>query len=292
MDISLQRAETLVSRKCKLEFLEKILCFCTLLFDKVGHLSFQLEMNRSSREQHSNLILALDPPLDRPRQLLSQSMKILKKVYPHVCAVKINRHLVLPLGLFDGVQKIIQLAHNQGLPTIMDCKINDIGSTNRVIAEYYYKAGFDAVTANPFVGWDEGLQPVFEVARQMGKGVILLVYMSHKGAGEGYGQIVLDSKTRKQVSQYHVFAEKALSWNADGAVVGATYPDKIKEVHTILGNNVPIYAPGIGAQGGDVDLAMRAGARYLIVGRTVMLAADPVEVLKGMKKVTQQYLEG
>jgi len=219
-------------------------------------------------------------------------MGVLKKVYPYVCAVKINHHLVLPLGLFNGVQKIIQFAHDQGLPTIMDCKINDIGSTNRVVAEYYYKAGFDAVIANPFVGWDEGMQPVFEVARQMGKGVILLVYMSHKGAEEGYGQIVLDSKTKKQGSQYRVFAERALSWNADGAVVGATYPDKIREVNAILGDNVPIYSPGIGAQGGDVDLAIRAGARYLIVGRTVVLAADPVEALKGIKKVAEKYLEG
>jgi orotidine-5'-phosphate decarboxylase len=256
-----------------------------------GYLSFKLEMNRSLRERRSNLVLALDLPLDRPRHLLSQSMKVLKKVHPHVCAVKINHHLVLPLGLFNGVQKIIQFAHDQGLPTIMDCKINDIGSTNRVIAEYYYEAGFDAVIANPFVGWDEGLQPVFEVARQMDKGVILLVYMSHKGAEEGYGQTVLDSKTKKQVSQYHAFAEKALSWSSDGAVVGATYPDKIKEVHAILGNNVPIYSPGIGAQGGDIDLAMKAGARYLIVGRTVVLATDPVEALKGIKKVAERYLE-
>jgi orotidine-5'-phosphate decarboxylase len=255
-------------------------------------LSFKLEMNRSLRERRSNLVLALDLSPDSSRYLLSRSMKILKKVYPHVCAVKINHHLALPLGLFNEMQKIIQFVHDQELPIIMDCKINDIGSTNRVIAEHYYKAGFDAVIANPFVGWDEGLQPVFEVARQMDRGVILLVYMSHKGAEEGYGQTVFNPKTRKQVSQYHIFAEKALSWNADGGVVGATYPDKIREVHAILGKNVPIYSPGIGAQGGAVDLAMRAGARYLIVGRTVMLAANPVKALKGIKKVAEKYLEG
>lgn len=253
-------------------------------------MSFKLEIEHLMQERDSNLILALDISSDKPRRLLSQSMKILKKVHPHLCAVKINHHLVLPLGLFNGVQKVIQFAHDQGLPIIMDCKINDIGSTNRVIAEHYYKAGFDAVIANPFVGWDEGLQPVFEVARQMGRGVILLVYMSHKGAEEGYGQTVFNLKTKKQVSQYRVFAEKALSWSADGAVVGATYPDKIKEVHAILGNSVPIYSPGIGVQGGDVDLAMKAGSKYLIVGRIVINALDPVETLKGIKKVAQQYL--
>jgi len=34
---------------------------------------------------------------------------------------------------------------------IMDAKVNDIGNTNQVIAEYYFSAGFDAIIANPFV---------------------------------------------------------------------------------------------------------------------------------------------
>jgi orotidine-5'-phosphate decarboxylase len=247
-------------------------------------------MERALEERHSNLILALDLHLEEPNLLLSQSLNILEKTSSFVCAVKINHHLVLPLGLFNGVQEITHYAHDNGLPIIMDCKINDVGSTNRVIAENYYKAGFDAVTANPFVGWSEGLQPVFKAAKQMDRGVILLVYMSHKGAEEGYGQTVLDSM-KKQVPQYRVFAEKALSWNAAGAVVGATYPDKINEVHKILGKNVPIYSPGVGAQGGDIDSAMKAGARYLIVGRTVVLAANPVEALKNLKATAEKYLE-
>jgi orotidine-5'-phosphate decarboxylase len=244
-------------------------------------------MNRSAKEANSRIILALDLTSEKPSHLLSRSMETLEKVHPYICAVKINRHLVLPLGLFNGVQKIVTFAHNQGLPTIMDCKINDIGSTNRVIAEYYYKAGFDAVTANPFVGWTEGLQPVFEVAKEMDRGIILLVYMSHKGAEEGYGQTVLNPETEKLIPQYIIFAKKALSWDADGAVVGATYPEKIREVHEILGNRVPIYSPGIGAQGGIIESAFRAGAQYLIVGRTITLAENPAETAKSIRAIVR-----
>jgi orotidine-5'-phosphate decarboxylase len=232
-------------------------------------------MNRFAKKVDSNIVLALDLPLDKPNRLLSRGIEILEAVHPYLCAVKINRQLVLPLGLFNGVQKLLVSAQDLGLPTIMDCKINDVGHTNRIIAEYYYKAGFDAVTANPFVGWDEGLQPVFEVAKQMRRGVILLVYMSHKAAEEGYGQTIQDPKTGELSPQYLAFAEKALSWNADGVVVGATYPDKIKEVYEILGDRVPIYSPGVGVQGGGVESAIKAGARYLIVGRTITLAEDP-----------------
>ena len=254
-------------------------------------MSFRLKMNRSAKKKHSNIVLALDLPSDQPQSLLSRSIQILKETHSHVCAVKINRQLVLPLGLFNGVQKILSVAQDLELPTIMDCKINDVGHTNRIIAEYYYKAGFDAVTANPFVGWEQGLQPVFEVAEQMRRGVILLVYMSHKAAGEGYGQTIQNPKTEQLSPQYLTFAEKALSWNADGAVVGATYPEKIKEVYRILGENIPIYSPGVGVQGGGVEATIKSGARYLIVGRTITLSENPAETAKRIRDAAKRCLK-
>ncbi len=243
-------------------------------------LPFKLEMERSAKRMGSNIVLALDLPPSRSQSLLSKSIELLTSVHPYICAVKLNRQLVLPLGLFEGVQRIVEWVHDEGLPILMDCKINDVGHTNRTIAEYYYQAGFDAVIANPFVGWDEGLQPVFEVAGQMRRGVVLLVYMSHKAAKEGYGQTIHEPETGRTVPQYVVFAEKALSWNADGAVVGATYPEKIREVHAILGGQVPIYSPGVGAQGGSIQASVKAGASYLIVGRSIILAENPADTAK------------
>jgi len=248
-------------------------------------------MSRSAKKTDSNIVLALDLPSDQPQSLLSRSIQILKETHSHVCAVKINRQLVLPLGLFNGIQKILSITQDLELPVIMDCKINDVGHTNRIIAEYYYKAGFDAVIANPFVGWEQGLQPVFEVAEQMRRGVILLVYMSHKAAGEGYGQMIQSPKTGQLSSQYLAFAEKALSWKADGAVVGATYPEKIREVYKILRENVPIYSPGVGVQGGRVEAAIKAGARYLIVGRTITLSENPAETAKRISDAAKRCLK-
>jgi orotidine-5'-phosphate decarboxylase len=254
----------------------------------VQSLSFKYDIAQHARKTKSNVVLALDLPPSDPQTAALKAKDILETAHPHICAVKFNRHLTLPLGLFDRVQKIVSQAKSYGLPTIMDCKINDIGNTNRVIAEYYFKAGFDAVTANPFVGWEEGLQPVFETAKHMERGVILLVYMSHKAAWEGYGQTTFDEHTQQTLAQYRLFAQKALKWKADGAVVGATYPEKIKELHGILGEQVPIYSPGIGVQGGAVTKAISSGAEYLIVGRAITLAEDPAEAAQNLKLAAQK----
>jgi orotidine-5'-phosphate decarboxylase len=251
-------------------------------------MSFREKMEQTARNKNSNIVLNLDFPLEKPenrKNLYYKANHVLETVSPYVCAVKINHHLVLPLGTFDGVHKLVKKAHDFGLMTIMDCKANDIGSTNQIIAEYYYAAGFDALIANPFIGWEEGLKPIFDVAKKLQRGVILLVYMSHKGASEGYGQTVYDAETGGKILQYVVFAKKALIWEADGVVVGATYPEKIREVHEVLGEKIPIYSPGIGAQGGEIKSALKAGARYLLVGRAITLAENPAEAAREIRNL-------
>ena len=246
--------------------------------EAVHAVSFKDRMEETSKTKHSSVILALDFPyqkLQNCQALVEKATNMLDMVSPYICAVKINHHLVLPLGTFGGVKSIVDMAHEKGLLAIMDCKVNDIGNTNSVIAEYYFDAGFDALIANPFVGWEEGLKPMFEVAARSRRGVILLAYMSHKGAAEGYGLTVRDPITGAETKQYLAFARKAGKWKADGVIVGATAPDKIREIRIVLGEEVPIYSPGVGAQGAEAEVALKAGARFLIVGREIVHAEDP-----------------
>jgi orotidine-5'-phosphate decarboxylase len=248
-------------------------------------------IERVKKERESNIVLSLDyNEVVKPSYILQKSKRILKALSPYICAVKVNRQLVLPLGLYRGVKKIINWVHVLGLPTIMDCKINDVGHTNHIIAHHYFKAGFDAITANPFVGWDDGLKPVFQLAQEVEKGVIILVYMSHKGAVDGYAQKVVDSSTNKARFQYHIFANKALDWKADGVIVGSTYPEKVSEVYHILKGKIPIYSPGVGVQGGEVDLTMNAGAEYLIIGRSILSSKNPIDSVKKYKLHTNDPL--
>ena len=248
-------------------------------------MSFKMQMQKVAKNKNSRLVLALDFPFEVPanrEHILVKAQKVLKVVHPYVSAVKINHHLTLPLGTFDGVQQLVEQIRGQGMLVIMDAKVNDIGNTNQIIAEYYFAAGFDAIIANPFVGWEEGLKPLFEVSKKLNRGVILLTYMSHKGASEGYGQTIIDLQTGEKTFQYISFARKALMWGADGVVVGATVPKKIAEVKQILHDKVDIYSPGVGVQGGAAETAIKAGASYLIVGRDITNSNEPATTARSL----------
>lgn len=248
-------------------------------------------MQQTAKRNNSKIVLALDFPYEtpvNPAKLSAKADDVLKAVVSQVCAVKINHHLTLPLGLFDGVHRIVDKIHAEGLLAIMDAKVNDIGATNQVIADYYFAAGFDAIIANPFVGWDEGLKPLFDAAKRLERGVILLTYMSHKGASEGYGQTIIDT-TGEKTPQYLSFAKKALRWGADGIVVGATYPEKIAEIKEIVKSEVAIFSPGVGVQGGSAKTALDAGASYLIVGREITLSDNPEQAARRLNASINEF---
>jgi orotidine-5'-phosphate decarboxylase len=247
----------------------------------------QLEFKRfiedAARRNKSPIVLALDLTREDRDELFKRTLKVIASVSRSVCAVKFNHQMILPLGLYDRVITLVNEVHEHNMPVIMDAKINDIGHTNEFIASQYFSAGFDAVIANPFAGFKDGLEPVFRIAKVQQKGVLVLVHMSHSGANEGYGQIVLDKKGERS-SQFEVFARRALQWGADGAIVGATFPETIARVRSILGDDVPIYSPGVGVQGGSLGRALAAGARYAIVGRSIYESDDPAKSAENLRR--------
>jgi orotidine-5'-phosphate decarboxylase len=135
--------------------------------------------------------------------------------------------------------------------------------------------GFDSLIANPFIG-TAALESLVKGARRSDAGIVALVYMSHPGAREGYG-LRLEAKQ----DLYSVFMERALKAGADGVVIGAGHPQIIKDASA---SGMPVYSPGIGAQGGDAGNAAKSGADYLIVGRSIIESIDPRAAAKQMKE--------
>jgi orotidine-5'-phosphate decarboxylase len=232
---------------------------------------FRERIAKAAADKKSPVVLALDPPANK-RDLPGFAVKTIRAVERHVCAVKMNFHLLLPLGTLEIV-KINRLAHSCGLQSIADIKLNDIENTNEVAVDHLTRMGFDAVIANPFIG-KGALATLVQKAHRVNAGVIALVYMSHPGAKEGFGLEVGGSGLYKE------FLERAADAGADGIVVGATQLDVLGQV----AGRLPVYSPGVGAQGGDAGKAIKNGADYLIIGRSIVEARQPARVAREIQE--------
>ncbi|MGI0080050.1 MAG: orotidine 5'-phosphate decarboxylase / HUMPS family protein [Nitrososphaerales archaeon] len=237
--------------------------------------NFTKAIEKRSKTSKSRIILALDLDYrNNTSKLLSDAESMVRKTSEYLCAVKLNFHLILPLSLSE-LSKLNRTIESNQLTTIADIKLNDIDNTNRVASEYLWKAGFSALIANPFVGYENGLDVVLKESRAIGKGVILLAYMSHRGAEEGYGLRLEGGRTL-----HELFLERAKSWKADGVIMGTTRPERIAEARAFLGRDVKILSPGSGAQGGDPIKSLKAGADYLIFGRGILESGNPKDSVR------------
>jgi orotidine-5'-phosphate decarboxylase len=228
---------------------------------------FRERIAKAAAAKKSPVILALDPPAGR-RGLAEFAARTIRAAEQHICAIKMNFHLVLPLSAAE-ISRINRLAHSHGLQSIADIKLNDIENTNGVAVDHLAKMGFDAAIANPFIGRG-ALAALVQKAHGLDAGVIALVYMSHPGAKEGFG---LEIAGR---GLYRAFLERAEDAGADGIVVGATQPDVLRQVS----GRLPVYSPGVGAQGGDAEQAIKNGADYLIIGRSIVESRQPARAAK------------
>ncbi|RYX79056.1 orotidine-5'-phosphate decarboxylase [bacterium] len=185
---------------------------------------------------------------------------IVDVTYDLVCAYKLNSAFYERIG-WNGLRALEQtVAYIRGqdptIPIIYDAKRGDIGNTNAGYAELAFNVlGVDAITVAPYMGC-ESLSAFLEYSD---KGIIVLVRTSNLGAGEFQDLDVEDGREKL----YEVAARNvANDWNGNcncAVVVGATNPKELASVRKIVGD-MPILIPGIGAQGGDLEAAVRAGA--------------------------------
>ena len=212
------------------------------------------------------------------KNLETKTIQNIKKLHPFLCGIKLNFHLLLPLSSKEII-KINKTAHQYGLQTIADIKLNDIGNTNRVTTEHLWNLGFDAVIANPIMGLDS-LKNLVKSAHKNQKGVITLCHMSAPEAKLSYD---MEVKMGKKQQLYQLFLDWALTAKVDGIVVGATFPKIIQYCSKHAGKNLSIYSPGVGTQGGSANEVISSGTNYLIVGRTILNSKNPITIAKELQ---------
>lgn len=216
----------------------------------------------------SPVCVGLDPQLHKlPIGLEKTSEGVLKFNQGIIDAVKATAAAVkLQLAYYEllgpegfGIFWLTcQYAKEAGLIVIADGKRGDIGSSASAYAQAYLygESPVDALTVNPYMGSDS-IAPFVEAATANNKGIYSLVKTSNPGSGDVQDLPVGDEVVHEYVAQlteswgmHHLGEHTNLS--CVGAVVGATYPEELKYLRTIM-PHIPFLIPGYGAQGGTAE---------------------------------------
>jgi uridine monophosphate synthetase len=227
----------------------------------------------------SLLCVGLDPhPSDLPAPTADAArtfcLRLIKAAAPYAAAFKPNAaffELYGPEGwaaLKDVIAAVQDESDRLGslIPVILDAKRGDIASTAEAYAESAFKhLGVHAITLNPYLGKDS-IDPFLAYKE---KGVFLLCKTSNPGASDlqdlivGAGLVPAQSGQPQGLPLHVHVAHLAQTWNTGnniGLVVGATQPEALARVRAAA-PDLWFLVPGVGAQGGDLETALKAGLR-------------------------------
>ncbi len=190
-----------------------------------------------------------------------------------VCAFKPQIAYFAAIGAEDQLERLCAHIRTSApdVVLVLDAKRGDVGSTAEQYAtEAFDRYGADVVTVNPYLGRDS-LEPF--LARE-DRGVFVLCRTSNPGS---------DAFQRLDVGGRPLYEHVAITvtgeWDPDGRtglVVGATQLPELSRVRSIVGPDVPLLVPGVGAQGGSASAAVTAGGgRSLVINssRAVLYAS-------------------
>jgi len=244
-------------------------------------MSFFQRLQARVDQVDSLLCVGLDPhPELLPEASASAAaefcLRLIEATADHVCAFKPNAAFFEAYGGagWDALEQVIRAVPG-GIPVILDAKRGDIASTAKAYAQSAFtRLGADAITLSPYLGGDS-IQPFLEDPE---KGVFLLCKTSNPGADD-----LQSLPTAGSGPLYRTVSQLAQTWNVRdniGLVVGATDTSALTQVRL----DVPemwLLAPGVGAQGGDLERALMAGLRadgsgiIIPVSRAIAGAANP-----------------
>ncbi|OGO03826.1 MAG: orotidine 5'-phosphate decarboxylase [Chloroflexi bacterium RBG_13_53_26] len=225
-------------------------------------MDFAEKLLQAVRRNNSRLCLGLDPdPEFMPKTSIIEFNKaIINSTSDLVCAYKPNLAFYEALGSegLPALQETIKYIP-ENIPIIGDAKRGDVGHTARAYAKALFEVlGFDAATVNPYLGYDS-IEPFISY---IDKATFILCRTSNPGAGD-FQDVACSTEQAENRHQplYWLVARKAKEWNERnniGLVVGATYPQELQEIRQLC-PEMDLLIPGIGAQGGNLEWAVRYG---------------------------------
>ena len=264
--------------------------------------SFFTFLEKRVDDASSLLCVGLDPhisDLESPTaaSALKFCLNLIKQTARYASAFKPNAAFFEIFGA-DGwtvlkqiVESVKEESYKQGsrIPVILDAKRGDISSTAEAYAQSAFESlGVDCITLSPYLGKDS----VDPFIKNSEKGVFILCKTSNPGSGDIQDLMIRKEERGKNGESlssflflYEHVAKLAQTWNEKnnvGIVVGATHLEAMKKIRTAA-PDMWFLAPGIGAQGGDLESVMKVGLRkdgkglLIPISRAISRANNPAK---------------
>jgi uridine monophosphate synthetase len=246
-------------------------------------------------DSSSLLCIGLDPHIsDLPSPTAASArdfcLNLVKQTSPYAAAFKPNAAFFEVFGAegWTALRQVIEAVREESdrlgsrIPVILDAKRGDIASTAEAYAQSAFESlGADCITLSPYLGKDS-IEPFIKDSE---KGVFLLCKTSNAGSMDLQNLLVLPMGSDNPMPMYIYVAKLAEQWNEKnniGIVVGATHP-QIMEMIRAAAPDLWFLSPGVGAQGGELQSALKSGLRkdgkglLLPVSRAISRAESPAK---------------
>jgi orotidine-5'-phosphate decarboxylase len=214
------------------------------------------------------LILALD------RTDLDQAADLARQLAPEVGMLKVG----LELFWANGPEAVRRIGEEG--PVFVDAKLHDIPNTVEGAAANISRLGVAMLNVHALGGqamMSAAVRGAERGAEEAGHPKPLVIAVT-----------VLSSQSGEELASPASLAYEALTAGLDGVVVSG---DDVRDVRSACGEGFLLVVPGIrpeGSNGNDQiriltpGEAMERGANYLVVGRPITDAADPVGAARGI----------
>ena len=244
------------------------------------------------KERGTLLCVGLDPRIEKdeaPEAVYQRMKALVDATAPFAACFKPNIAFYEAQGP-KGMELLARLIAEvpEGIPVLLDAKRGDIGPTAEAYAKACFEVlGADAVTLSPYMGRD-AVDPFLAYPD---KAVFLLARTSNPRAGV-FQDLRFGSSTL-----YGMVAKECSGWSDRVGLVAAGNDVVGLAAVRAAAPGAWLLAPGIGAQGGTIAEAWRAGARedglgiLPVAARSVAGAADPGRAAKSLVDEMKKAVE-
>jgi orotidine-5'-phosphate decarboxylase len=230
----------------------------------------------AQQKNQSWLCVGLDPDparmpdlseLKGPAGLAAFCKAIIAATGDLVCAYKPNLGFFLAHGS-KGIAALEETlsAVPPEIPVILDAKVGDIGNSQRRYGEAAFGAfNVDALTVSPYVG-EDAVVPLLEA--YPGCGLFVLARTSNPDARRFQDHPGSEAPLYAKVVEAVGNWSKAYPGSTIGLVVGATHESELEALRSAA-PSLPFLVPGIGAQGGSLEAAVKFGPTVEGIGPVI-----------------------